>query len=137
MEQIRHPKSAPGDFYVANNVCIACGIPHVVAPDLVGWVDESEQHCYWKKQPENEYELNQPFAIFDSQEAGCHRYAGSDPRIQQRVGIENCDQPTSLLTNIRRWGPIWEKLPSTSTSLNNETITPSFLRRFWSKLFRS
>ena len=31
-----HPKSAPGDFYVVKGECLACGVPHVVAPDLVG-----------------------------------------------------------------------------------------------------
>ena len=85
------PTSAPGDFYVVNGECIACGIPHVVAPELVGWVDATEMHCRWKKQPEDESELQQAFAIFDSQEAGCHRYAGSDPDIIKRIGEDNCD----------------------------------------------
>ena len=39
-----HPKSAPGDFYVVNGECLACGVPHVVAPDLVGWADEKGTH---------------------------------------------------------------------------------------------
>ncbi len=34
-----HPKSAPGDFYVEKGQCLACGVPQVVAPDLVGWAD--------------------------------------------------------------------------------------------------
>ena len=38
------PKSAPGDFYVEKGQCLACGVPHVVAPDLVGWTDEKVQH---------------------------------------------------------------------------------------------
>jgi len=44
-----HPKSAPGDFYVEKGQCLACGVPHVVAPDLVGWADEKIPHCFWKK----------------------------------------------------------------------------------------
>ena len=53
-----HPQSAPGDFYVENGQCLARGVPHVVAPDLVGWADEKVPHCIWKKQPQtpSEYE---------------------------------------------------------------------------------
>jgi hypothetical protein len=60
----------------------------------VGWTDDKERdHCRWKKQPSTYGELQQAFAIFDGQEVGCHRYAGIDPEIQQRVGTENCDYP--------------------------------------------
>jgi hypothetical protein len=66
-------------------------VPIAAAPDLIGWTDARELHCYWKKQPETAYELNQAFKIFEGQELGCHRYAGNDPEIQKRVGYENCD----------------------------------------------
>jgi hypothetical protein len=36
-----HPQSAAGDFYVVNDQCISCGTPHAVAPDLIGWADNS------------------------------------------------------------------------------------------------
>src|ERR1700677_4749218 len=75
------PTSVSGDFYVENHCCTSCGVPQVVAPDLVGWIDEGMGHCYWKKQPETHEEMRQAFAIFDSQELGCHRYAGYDPEI--------------------------------------------------------
>jgi len=63
----------------------------MVAPDLVGWVDEPISHCYWKKQPETPSEFEQAFKIFEGQELGCHRYAGHDPAIQMRVGYECSD----------------------------------------------
>lgn len=86
-------QSAPGDFYVDSSCCASCGVPQVVAPDLVGWTDpQKPSGCYWKKQPENPHELNQAFAIFDHQELGCHRYAGTDPGIQERIGKEHCDK---------------------------------------------
>ena len=96
----REPTSVPGDFYVENHCCTSCGVPQVVAPDLVGWIDEGMGHCYWKKQPETHQEMRQAFAIFDGQELGCHRYAGNDPDIQARIGPANCDNAPS---NFRAW----------------------------------
>jgi hypothetical protein len=87
-----HPKSAPGDFYVVNHGCAACGAPHAVAPDLIGWADDEEYHCIWKKQPENEQELEQAFAAFDASEVECYRYAGDDPRIVARIGPDFSDR---------------------------------------------
>jgi len=87
------PISAPGDFYVEDGCCITCGVPQMVAPDLVGWTDDSYPSCHWKKQPETADEMRQAFAIFDGQDVGCHRYRGHDPEIQARVGYENCDHP--------------------------------------------
>ena len=64
----------------------------MVAPDLIGWTNDHGGVCYWKKQPGTPEEMRQAFAIFDGQEAGCHRYAGHDPEIRLRVGLENCDR---------------------------------------------
>jgi hypothetical protein len=89
----------PADgFYVEPQCCTSCGVPQAVAPSLVGWTDESQRQCIWKKQPETESELRQAFAVFDQQELGCHRYAGLDPDIQVRVGAGNCDRPLQVLT---------------------------------------
>lgn len=86
----RHPQSILGDFYVVNEECMSCGAPHVVAPDLIGWASDSD-HCIWKKQPENDTELKQAFAAFNSSCVGCYRYAGSDPNIIARLGDDYCD----------------------------------------------
>jgi hypothetical protein len=88
-----HPLSAPGDFYVQNGERTACGVPEHVAPDLIAHTDERFWHCYWKKQPQTEFELEQAFKIFDGQEFGCHRYASTDTKIQERIGVNNCDHP--------------------------------------------
>jgi len=93
------PTSAPGDFYVEDKCCLSCGVPQVAAPDLVEWVDDRKfLHCRWKKQPSTPEELEQAFAIFDGQELGCHRYAGTDPAIRDRIGVENCDYPLNAST---------------------------------------
>jgi hypothetical protein len=88
-----HPKSAPGDFYVVKGECLACGVPHVVAPDLVGWADEKVQHCFWKKQPETPAELERAIAVLEAQELECHRYAGTNSAILNRVSSSYCDYP--------------------------------------------
>jgi len=132
---IQEPKSAPGDFYVESSCCTACGVPQSVAPDLVGWTEEPFVSCYWKKQPENSYELNQAFKIFDGQELDCHRYAGHDPAIQQRIGYTNSDFPPTVVRQVlRRLNPIhsghWgEAQPSPKPS---ESHRPSL----WSRLFK-
>jgi hypothetical protein len=100
-----HPKSAPGDFYVEKGQCLACGVPHVVAPDLVGWTDEKAQHCFWKKQPESPAELERAIAILEAQELECHRYAGTDPAILNRVSSTYCDYPMQSPTVSQQADP--------------------------------
>jgi hypothetical protein len=108
-----HPQSAPGDFYVVHNECITCGAPHVVAPDLIGWVDGDTSHCIWKKQPETAEDLEQAIAVFAVAEVGCHRYAGDDPDIIKRIGWDYCDAPLPSTHPPRIW--------------DNDTIaTPAF-----------
>jgi hypothetical protein len=94
-----HPQSAPGDFYVVNGECVCCGAPHAVAPDLISWAANTEsEHCIWKKQPESDAELEQALAVFAVSEVGCHRYAGNDVSIIEKIGAEYCDHalPVSI-----------------------------------------
>ena len=84
-----HPQSAPGDFYVVNGECLSCGAPHAVAPDLIGWADDS--HGLWKKQPESQAEIDRAIAVLEISEVACHRYAGQDKTILQRLPAELCD----------------------------------------------
>lgn len=92
-----YPESVSGDFYVERHCCTSCGYPLVLAPALIGWADAQRSHCYWMKQPETREELRQAFLIFQGQELGCHRYAGTDPEIQARLAPENCDHPLPSL----------------------------------------
>jgi hypothetical protein len=90
-----HPQSAPGDFYVINDECITCGAPHAVAPALIGWATDGSSHCIWKKQPETPDEMEQAFNAFGASCVGCYRYAGSDPAVMERIGLEFCDNAGS------------------------------------------
>ena len=82
-------------------------MPQVVAPDLVGWIDEGMSHCYWKKQPGTHQEMRQAFAIFDGQELGCHRYAGHDPEIQASIGPAKLLLPAEAGGVGRLWSALW------------------------------
>ncbi len=98
----RHPRTAPGDFYVADRCCVSCGAPQVAAPDLIGWADpHTLDHCVWKKQPETPSELEQAFAAFDASCVACFRYAGTDRSIMKRVGLEQCDKASRVRLVIR------------------------------------
>jgi hypothetical protein len=130
---IPHPASAPGDFYVENGVCLICGVPHVVAPDLIGWQDARMRHCIWKTQPETPKEFEQAFKVFEVQEAGCHRYAGTDQSILERIPPEFCDNP---LRPTPAFHPSTRsRTPSTYFELLDQST--GFLLRFWRRLTRS
>src|SRR5579864_552238 len=127
-----HPKSAPGDFYVEKDQCAACGVPHVVAPDLVGWADETGKklpHCVWKKQPETPAELERAIRVLEVQELGCHRYAGTDPAILDRVLSTYCDYPRPAPI-VRE--PVEPRLPQFAL-LDDR---PGLLTRVWNVITR-
>lgn len=125
-----HPESAPGDFYVENGMCISCGVPHAVAPDLMGWTDDKMSHCIWKKQPETSEELDQAIAVLEAQELGCHRYAGGEPAILKRISAEYCDH----LLPPQRKSP--REMQSGGALIHFRLLDggDSFLARVWKRL---
>jgi hypothetical protein len=123
-----HPQTAPGDFYVENGQCLACGIPHAIAPDLMGWADQQSLHCIWKKQPKTQAEIERAIAVLDAQELGCHRYAGTDPAILERVLSSYCDYPVQPAKSA---APP-ELLPK--FALLNEN--PRLITRMWRTILR-
>ena len=127
-------KSATGDFYVSEGCCTSCGVPQVVAPDLVGWADEMLSHGYWIKQPANAEELNQAVKLLHSQELGCHRYSGNDPAILKRLPPEECD----FLHPDR----VWNKQASLGPSdvpfrFSLSASEGGFLTRLWRRISQS
>ena len=123
-----HPRSVPGDFYVVKGECLACGIPHVVAPDLVGWTDGKGQHCFWKKQPQTKKELDRAIAVLEAQELECHRYAGTDPAILERAPVSCCDYPAE---SPKASVPQTPRLPTFALLENQDSL----IKRIW-KLVR-
>lgn len=124
---VPHPKSARGEFYVVKGECLACGVPLVVAPDLVGWTGEKIPHCYWKKQPETPAELERAIGVLEAQELGCHRYAGADPAILGRLSSTDCDYPKQSPSVIQQTDPA----PPRFALLDDR---PGPLTRAWRKI---
>ena len=83
--------SPRGDFYVQEGCCTSCGVPQSIAPEFVGWTDKESPSCHWIRQPESADELDRAIKIIHTQELGCHRYAGKDPAIVERLPREDCD----------------------------------------------
>ena len=94
-----------------------------MARDLVGWTDEKVPHCFWKKQPETPAELEQAIAVLEAQELECHRYAGSDPTILNRVLSTYCDYPMQPPNVLKQTDP-----PPLFALLDDR---PSLLARVW------
>lgn len=84
-----HPLSVAGDFYVEDGYCLSCGVPEAIAPELISHAED--QHCYWKKQPDTQLELQKAIQILHAQELGCHRYRGNDPAILKSLPPSCCD----------------------------------------------
>lgn len=84
----RHPKNAPGPFYVEDECCISCDAPRHEAPDLIGTDDVSgryEYHCHFKKQPTTPDEIERAVMACVVSCVRAVRYAGNDPTILARL----------------------------------------------------
>ena len=129
------PKVAPDgdDFYVQEGCCTSCGVPQVIAPELVGWVDENKGPCYWIRQPKNPEELDRAIKIIHTQELGCHRYSGKDPAVLKRLPREECDFfcPEMALSHRARFGP--SDIPL-KVSLYASGKTDGILARLWRRV---
>jgi hypothetical protein len=92
----RHPLNAPGDFYVLNDMCIACEAPECEAPDLVGHCgDRGTYHCYFKRQPKTTAEISDAISAVVVSCCRAVRYGGDDHSIIARVAelnrADSCD----------------------------------------------
>jgi hypothetical protein len=90
-----HPKNAAGPFYVLNGCCTACGVPTAIAPELFEF--DSTDHCYVKRQPGSNAEMEKALHVLRGQELGCVRYRGTDEAILRRLAeageADQCDHP--------------------------------------------
>jgi hypothetical protein len=126
--------SMPRGFYVQPGCCTSCGVPQKFAPDLVGWTNDVDQECVWIKQPETAAEFDQAIKVLQTQELGCHRYAGDDPALLQALPAEDCDhfRPDLKLNDkpiLVGDGPA----PNFALSVS---AAPNAITRLWRRLFR-
>lgn len=101
----RHPANAPGDFYVENERCITCAMPHEMAPDLMAWFDDGDggSSCYFKRQPTSPAEIDQAIAALRTSCCGALRYGGKDPEIRRRLQDSFAGDPCDLPLNFLEW----------------------------------
>ncbi|MFN3650537.1 MAG: ferredoxin [Armatimonadota bacterium] len=78
-----HPLNVPGPFYVEDGCCVACMVPHLIAPDLMGF-DEESSHCFVRQQPSSPEAVTRAIFAVRISEVGCLRYGGTDPDILRR-----------------------------------------------------
>ena len=120
----KYPKNADGPFYVENGMCICCGVPEDVAPDLMSHeiTPENGYHCYFKKQPSTEQEVQQAIDAVSSSCCGAVNYGGNDPEILKCLaGIEE-----ERLLRVRRFNELQkkqlEKLKNSSYTLSKRRL---------------
>lgn len=99
-----HHQNAAGPFYVVNGCCTACGVPEATAPDMFAY--DADMHCYLKKQPTSELEVEKTLRVMRRQELGCVRYGGTDAHVLLRLAeageAELCDHPPANITPVLR-----------------------------------
>jgi hypothetical protein len=91
----RYPQNSKGDFYVEKNGCITCGAPYAQAPDLIEHSKNDQGHCYFKKQPQTDEEIEKAISAIAVSCVGALRYGGTDQKIIKRLAdlgcIDQCD----------------------------------------------
>lgn len=105
-EEKPHSMNAVGPFYVVDGCCTGCGVPEATAPEMFGY--DSATHCYVRRQPVSNNEVERALQVIRGQELGCVRYRGTDPVILRRLAEAgesgSCDFPlpglSALLRNV-------------------------------------
>ena len=86
-QQFSHPERYPlnqGDFYTESGSCTACGAPLAEAPDLIEH-SQRDNHCYFRKQPMTEAEIDQAIGAMMVSCVSALRYGGTDEKILKRL----------------------------------------------------
>ena len=78
-------QNTPGDFYVEANRCIACGWPHLEAPELMNDPDGDWGEGYFRRQPQNEEEVRRAIDAIQCSCIEALRYGGTDADIIKRL----------------------------------------------------
>ena len=81
----RYPENSQGDFYVENQVCISCGAPEAEASDLIEHSKLEYGHCYFKKQPNTQDEIDRAINAMAVSCISGLRYGGKNEKILKRL----------------------------------------------------
>lgn len=66
-------------------VCTSCGAPEAEAPDLIDHSQADYGHCYFKKQPETEEEIERAINAIAVSCIGGLRYGGTNEKILKQL----------------------------------------------------
>ena len=91
MTKDRHIENSKGDFYVERASCINCGAPHEEAPNLIGHSKIFDGHCFFKKQPQTDLEIEMAINAISVSCVGALRYGGTDQKIIKRLCSLGCE----------------------------------------------
>lgn len=130
-----HRLNVPGPFYVLDGCCTACGVPETTAPELFAY--DCSDHCYVKRQPSSDEELERAMFVMWGQELECVRYAGTDPNVLRRLAeagcSSQCDHPLVGVEPVLRNIVMFRAQPTQSISLDPFV---DYLRREWASPIR-
>lgn len=105
----------PGDFYVEADCCILCGVPEEIAPEIF---ETGDDHCFVKRQPCSQEEVDRAIRAMWSGEVDCIRYRGRDGGVLDRIAragmIGQADHPEGTnapLTFRDRFASGWQRGP--------------------------
>ncbi|MEY3445187.1 MAG: hypothetical protein RLZZ519_3468 [Bacteroidota bacterium] len=131
----RYPENSQGDFYVQNQVCISCGAPEAEAPDLIEHSKLEYGHCYFKKQPQTQDEIDRAInAVAVSCISGL-RYGGKDEKILKRLyeigEAEQCDHKPVGNYKMLLWTRVEFICKGTVKELSDNLTTQIVLGHFY------
>lgn len=113
----------PNGLYVDTECCLSCGVPWDLAPEIFA---DGEETCVVKRQPATPTEYRRVLRVFRTQDLGCVRYGGQDPRvlrILRRAGCAfDCD---ANLRSTGRMKPTHHESPGSPPSGDASASIPS------------
>ncbi len=107
-----YSKNCIGDFLVEHGECVLCCLPELEAPSLM---ESDEDSCYFKKQPENNQELNDAINAVSVSCCSAVKYCGTDRKVIRKIlndhhlniySLPNAgwkDKLFSKLMNLKQW----------------------------------
>ena len=81
-----YSKNCNGDFIVAEDECVLCCLPEQEAPSLM---ESDDNSCYFKKQPENNKELEEAISAVSVSCCSAVKYCGSNKKIIRKILSEH------------------------------------------------
>ena len=97
--------SGQDDFYVEEVECMFCGSPPEAAPNLMSMRTNAAGYpsCYFKRQPQNEAEIDEAIAGIHASCCGAVQYRGSDTSVLIKLGSQLGHSNPGLLRRSKRF----------------------------------